>query len=401
MKEDEKLGKLFVALREKGKTMLSLMLGDKNEQLIMKKSSNLKPLDIPPIWRERDINRWLKEEFFSRGKGSRQGGLRFIRFVSVEFEEKKLVRLVVMTNLFIRLYIDTELSDLWHDCRTSSVSLALKSIRLTGVPLLPQFLSRWLTQLCMSIAGFIFNPISLNKGTVVRLNADSIRFDFYDYFRGCEHSGVCRYLRDEGGECKSDFIIFGADTYRGGITPQIHKLSDEAQQKFQLRKSYSLSYDKSMRFKFSDIWQLSLVAAVAFITVILVRPSGIPEVSLSWSFLTSLLVLFISMSLINLARWIYQFYWQSKRRFIVFRAEEMRYRIDRIKRDVELEMDRFRQEVNDAQLESDLFRAGLHRFKVLMLQERIEKFSREIKLKYVVVYVITIISEYVAFHYFG
>jgi hypothetical protein len=397
---DKKLGDMFGALREKLSSVLQQ--DDVSNEIKFRKFKPLKAL--PKEWRERDINHWLKEEFFSRGKiNSENGCLRFIRYISVEFEEKKVVRLVVMTNAFIRLHIDAELSDLWHDYRTSSISLTLKSMTLLGAPLLPQFLSRWLTQLCMSIAGFIFNPIVLNKGALVRLNANTIRLDLHHYFCDCEQSGASRYLRDADGTLKYSFIIFGAETYRGGIKPKIHELSDAARQRCRCKGKSTIFRHKRVGFSLEDIWQISLVAGIAFITVLLVRPyvfPGIPQFSISWSFFTSLFVLLLSMSIINLARWIYQFYWQSKRRSILFRAEEMRYRIDRIKRDVELEMDRFRQETNDVQLESDLLRAGLHRFKGLMLEERIEVFSREIKLKYVVAYIITIISEYVAFHYF-
>lgn len=394
------MGDMFGALREK----LSSVLQQESvtNEIRFRKFKPAKSL--PKEWRERDINRWLKEEFFSRSKvNSQQGCLRIIRYISVEFEEKNVVRLVVMTNAFIRIYIDAELSDIWHDYRTSSISLTLKSMTLLGVPLLPQFLSRWLTHLCMSIAGFIFNPIVLNKGALVRLSADTISLDLHHYFYDCEQSAVSRYLRDADGKLKYAFVIFGAETYRGGIKPKIHELSDAARQRCWYKGTSTIFRSKRVWFNLEDIWQISLVAAIAFITVLIVRPyvfPGIPKISLSWSFLTSLIVLCMSMSIINLARWIYQFYWQSKRRSIIFRAEEMRYRIDRIKRDVELEMDRFRQETNDDQLESDLLRAGLHRLKGLMLEERIEVFSREIKLKYVVAYIITMLSEYVAFHYF-
>jgi hypothetical protein len=395
-----KLGDMFGVLRGKISSVLQW-----DEIIIEDKFRDFKPVKpIPEEWREREINRWLKEEFFSRSKmNSEQGCMRFIRYISVEFEAHNQVRLVVMTNAFVRLYIDAELSDLWHDYRTSRVSLAIKSVNLLGVPLLPQFLSRWLTHLCMSIAGFIFNPIDLSKGALVRLNADAIRLDLHHYFCESQHAGVSRYLRDADGSLNSGFIIFGAETYRGGIKPHIHELSKAARQRCRYRETNPLLRDKRVRFGVVDLWQISLVAGIAFITVLLVRPyvfPGIPQISFSWPFLTSLFVLLVSMSIVNLARWIYQFYWQSKRRSIVFRAEEMRYRIDRIKRDIELEMDRFRQETNDVQLEKDLLRAGLHRLKGLMLEHRIEVFSREIKLKYVAAYIITIISEYVAFHYF-
>ncbi|MCE5285064.1 MAG: hypothetical protein LLG02_04330 [Pelosinus sp.] len=398
------MGDLLVAIQEKGKTILSSLLPKLPPEFVSP-TIKYKPLNsLPEEWRERDINRWLKEEFLSKNKVNEQNGcLRFIRYVSVELEEQNRVRLVVMTNAFIRLYIDAELSDLWHDHRTSSATLTIKSMTLLGVPLLPQFLSRWVTHLCMSIAGFLFNPIGLSKGALARLSADTICLDLHSYLQACGNSFIARYICDIDGKIKNDFIILGAETYRGGIKPKIHKLSVENQQKCRYRAERLRPQNKRVWFRLADIWQLALVAGVAFVMVLLVRPyifPGIPTFSFSWSFFTSLLVFFMSMGLINLARWSYQFYWQSKRQSIVFRAEEIRYRIDRIARDIELEMDRFRQKTNDDQLESDLLRAGLHRLKVLMLQERIEKISREIKLKYVVAYVITIISEFVAFHYF-
>lgn len=389
---------LLITIREKGKNMLSSLL----PQEIVSPVIKYKPLKaLPGEWRERDINRWLKAEFLSGRNG--QSWLRFIRYISVEFEEKNQVRLIVMTNAFVRLYIDAQLSDLWHDYRTSSVMLTVKSMTLLGLPLLPQFLSRWLTNLCMSIAGFLFNPISLNKGALIRFNADKIHLDFHSYFQECAHSAVQLYLRDIDGKIKNNFVIFGAETCRGGIKPKIHKLSAEAQQRCRYRAKSWIAKNNKVWFRMNDIWQLALVAGVAFFTVLFVRSHvflDIPPFSFSWSFFISLLILFISMGLINLARWIYQFYWQSKRRSIVFRAEEIQYRIQRIARDVELEMDRFRGNANNVDLESDLLRAGHHRFKVKMFQQRIEEFSREIKVKYIIAYIITLFTEFAAFHYF-
>ena len=363
------------------------------------------PLHCPPEeWRERDINRWLKEEFFSRHKANGAGGwLRFVRYISVEFEEHNHLRLVVMTKAFMRVNIDAELTDLWHDQRTSSLTLTVKSITLLGLPILPQFLSRWLTHLCMSIAGFLFNPILFSNGIFVRFSAGIIRVDLHQYFRECEHAIVSRYFHDGAGKLTFSFIIYGATTCRGGITAKIHELSPPAKERFAYRSKDLARNSKQKWFRWEDIWQLSLVAAIAFSTVLLVRQYlflEMPEFSAPWSFLTSLLVLFVSLGIINLARWVYQFYWQAKRKPIIFRAEEIRYRIDRIKRDIELEMHLFREETDAKQLEDDLFRAGLHRQKVVSMEERIEVFSRELKIKYVLAYIITIISEYIAFRYF-
>lgn len=108
----------------------------------------------------------------------------------------------------------------------------------------------------------------------------------------------------------------------------------------------------------------------------------------------------VSLGIINIARWVYQFYWGSKRRSIEFRAEEMRYRIDRIKRDVELLMHRFRHEMPEEEFEKDLLLAGRHRRKALILEETLEVFNRELKIKYVLAYLLTILGEYVAFKFF-
>ena len=108
----------------------------------------------------------------------------------------------------------------------------------------------------------------------------------------------------------------------------------------------------------------------------------------------------VSLGIINLARWMYQFYWQAKRTSIVFRTEELRYRIDRIKRDIDLDMHRFRQEANDGAFENDLFLASLHRHKVLLLEEKLAVFNKELKIKFILAYIITIISEYIAYRFF-
>ena len=398
------MGALLDAAKVVGKVMLEALQRPDNLTARVKPRPAV-PLHCPPEeWRERDINRWLKEEFFSRHKANGAGGwLRFVRYISVEFEEHNHLRLVVMTKAFMRINIDAELTDLWHDQRTSSLTLTVKSITLLGLPILPQFLSRWLTHLCMSIAGFLFNPILFSNGIFVRFSAGIIRLDLHRYFRECDHAVVSRYFHDTAGKLTCSFVIYGATTYRGGITAKIHELSPPAKDRFAYRTNNPTQSDTRKWFRLEDIWQLSLVAAVAFVMVLLVRQyvfPEIPEISVSWSFLTSLLALLISMGIINLARWVYQFYCQAKRKPIIFRAEEIRYRIDRIKRDIELEMHLFRKETNAEQLEDDLFRAGLHRQKVITLAERIEVFGRELKIKYALAYIITIISEYIAFRYF-
>lgn len=365
----------------------------------------IKPKDRPPDeWRERDVNRWLKEEFFSPVRqNDRKDWIRFIRYISIEFEEQNRVRMVVMTSAFIRVYIDAVLSDLWHDHRTSSISFALKSVTLLGVPLVPQFLSRWLTQLSLSIAGFIFNPVILRQGALLRFQADHIRLDLHHYLHSCRHPALTKYLRNETGDIHYQFVVFGAETYRGGIKPKVHMLSEAGRERCQYRGRGSVSPGSRIRFRLSDLWQISLVAGIAFLTVLVVRfylAPGIPAFSASWSFLSSLLLLLVSLGIINLARWIYQFYWQAKRTSIVFRTEELRYRIDRIKRDIDLDMHRFRQEANDGEFENDLFLASLHRHKVLLLEEKLAVFNKELKIKFVLAYIITIISEYIAYRFF-
>ena len=362
------------------------------------------PLHHPPgEWRERDINRWLKEEFFSRPRGSSQKDwIRFIRYISVEFEEHNQVRMVVMTSAFIRVYIDAELTDMWHDHRTSSVTFALRSVTLLGVPLVPQFLSRWLTQLTLSVAGFVFNPVNLRQGAQLHFSSETVRLDLHHYFRACQHPVLSRYLRDETGAPHHGFVVFGAETYRGGIRPKIHSLSSNGQERCHYRSRPAKEKGKSLSFRFADFWQISLVAALAVLTVLGLRPymePGMPSFSLSWSFLSSILFLLISFGIINLARWVYQFYWQAKSKSIAFRTEELRYRIDRIKRDIELDMHRFRQGTNDAEFERDLFAAGLHRHKVTLLEEKLTIFNRELKLKFMIAYIVTIISEYAAYRY--
>ena len=359
---------------------------------------------LPEEWREREINRWIKEEFFARTTANGQSDwLRFIRYISVEFEEDSSVRLVIMTSAFIRIYIDAQLTDLWHDHRTSSLTLALRSVNLMGVPLLPQFLSRWLTHVLMSVAGFILNPLVLREGALLRFDADVISLDLHQYLHACTYGDVAKYLRTADGQWNNSFVVFGAETYLGGIKPKLCELSAAGRQRYAYRSDRRGARRQKKWFRFEDFWQLSLVAGLAFFAVVLMRPYISPEkfrFSLSWSFLYSLLLLLASLGIINLARWSYQFYWQAKRRSIAFRTEEMRYRIDRIRRDIELEMHRFHQVTDDAELEKDLFRAGLHRHKVLVLEESLEVFNRELKLKYMLAYLITIISEYVAFRFF-
>ncbi len=362
------------------------------------------PLHQPPgEWRERDINRWLKEEFFSNPKGGGQKDwIRFIRYISVECEEQNQVRMVVMTSAFIRVYIDAELTDMWHDHRTSSVNFTLRSVTLLGVPLVPQFLSRWLTQLTLSVAGFVLNPVTLRQGALLHFSSETVRLDLHHYFRTCHHPVLSRYLRDETGAPRNGFVVFGAETYRGGIRPKIHSLSPSGQDRCHYRSRPAKETGKALSFRFADFWQISLVAALAVLTVLLLRPymePGMPSFSLSWSFLSSILFLLISLGIINMARWVYQFYWQTKSKSIAFRTEELRYRIDRIKRDIELDMHRFRQGTNDAEFEQDLFAAGLHRHKVTLLEEKLAVFNRELKLKFMIAYIVTIISEYAAYHY--
>lgn len=363
------------------------------------------PAIPPPEWQEQDINRWLKNEFFSRGRVKNQKDwTRFIRYVSLELEKEQRVRLIVMTRFYVRSYIEAELIDIWHDHRTSGLALSLKSVTLFGIPFLPQFLTRWLTPICMGIAGVLFNPVLVREGVFLRFSAENLRIDLHHNFRLSQYSGVYPYLWDETGKKNNSFVIFGAKTDQGKLRPKIKELSIAWQEKCHSPRERCQNGTVSSIFRSEDVWPLLIVAVIAGYAVQFLRPylaADMMVFSLSWSFLASLFMLFASMAIVNVARWVYQVSLQAKRKPIKFQAEEMHYRIDRIRRDIELEMQELHQESVTDSLEEKLFRAGQHRSRALRLEEKLEVLNRELKLKYGLAYIVTVLSEYISFRFWG
>ena len=360
-------------------------------------------VETPDEILERDINRWLKKELSYTG-GSKHN-LKFLRYVSAELEDDNMVKFVIMSQIYIRMYIIAELSDLWHDHRTSTVMFNIKSFKMLEFSLLPHFISQRLGYIFFGLIGFIFNPITLRPGVLLRFYSNAMRIDFHDYLKICSYAPLGKTMRDEDGKPNYDYFILGAGSEQGILKPKVYPLSPKGRERTKLIEDEPPRPERKRLFRASDVWQLSMVAAIVSVSCIVLRPyfaEYFTGVSFSWSFLSSLLFLGVSLVFLNLARWIYQIHLKLKKdyRSIEFRAEETSYQIYRLKRDIGLEMKQLINKGEMASLEKYLFKAGRHRERALRMEERLEIMHREIKIKYGLAYLVTLLSEFIAYNFF-
>lgn len=357
---------------------------------------------------EKEINYWLKKEISLSKLDKQQNGLlRFIRYITVELEENNLIRIRVMSRFYIPLYIDTEIIDFWHDHKTSSMVLQLKSVHLSEVTILPQFLSQRLMYIAMSLIGFFFNPILIRDGMLLRVYSDSIVIDMHEYLKTCAYPPIVKYLRDREDQIQYNFFVIDAKTSQGILQFDIHKISSEGQDKIKKSASTAIASQTSKGFNFTDVWQLSLIAILVSFSFLLIRPYLVIEyeqITLSWSFFSTLVIFVASLMIMNIGRWLYQLSLKLKKEHqsTEFQAAEIRYQIGRLKRDIWLEMNRIKKEHSMADdVEKQLFNASMYRRKAQYRQEKLDILHREIKLKYGLAYLVTVISEFIAFKIYG
>jgi len=357
---------------------------------------------------EKEINHWLKKEIsLSKLAKQQKGLLRFIRYITVELEENNLIRIRVMSSFYIPLYIDTEIVDFWHDHKTSSMVLQLKSVHLSEVTILPQFLSQRLMYIAMSLIGFLFNPILIRGGMFLRVYSDTMLIDLHEYLKTCSYPPIMKYLRDSQEQIQYNFFVIDAKTNRGNLQFDIHKVSPEGREKIKKSASTAIASKVSRVFNFTDVWQLSLIAVLVSFSFLLIRPYLVldyTQVTLSWSFFSTLIIFISSLMIMNIGRWLYQLRLKLKKEHqsTEFQAAEIRYQIGRLKRDIWLEMNRIKKEHStEDDIEKQLFNASLYRRKAQYRQEKLDILHREIKLKYGLAYLVTVISEFIAFKIYG
>ncbi|MBP2641539.1 MAG: hypothetical protein H6Q66_2490 [Firmicutes bacterium] len=357
---------------------------------------------------EKEINHWLKKEIsLSKLDKQQKGLLRFIRYITVELEENNLIRIRVMSRFYIPLYIDTEIVDFWHDHKTSSMVLQLKSVHLSEVTILPQFLSQRLMYIAMSLIGFFFNPMIIREGMFLRVYSDTMVIDMHEYLKTCSYPPIAKYLRDSGDQIQYNFFVIDAKTSQGNLQFDIHKISPEGREKIKKSAGTTIASQASRVFNFTDIWQLSLIAILVSFSFLLIRPYLVLEyeqVTLSWSFFSTLIIFVASLMIMNIGRWLYQLRLKLKKEHqsTEFQAAEIRYQIGRLKRDIWLEMNRIKKEHSMADdVEKQLFNASMYRRKAQYRQEKLDILHREIKLKYGLAYLVTVISELIAFKIYG
>jgi len=357
---------------------------------------------------EREINHWLKKEIsLSKQEKQPNGLLRFIRYISVEVEENNLIRIKVMSRFYIPLYVEAQITDFWHDHKTSTMVLRLKAVHVSEVTLLPQFLSQRLMYIVMSLIGFFFNPILVREGMFLRIYSDSMILDMHEYLTVCSYPPIAQYLRNQENQLQYNFFVIDAKTSQGILKLDIHAVSSEGREKIRKSTTSTVADEKSHVFDFTDVWQLSLVALLVSVSFVLIRPYLVfnyEKVSLSWSFFSTLVIFIASLMIMNIGRWLYQLRLKLKKEHqsTEFQAAEVQYQIGRLKRDIWLEMNRIKKEHSPADdVEKQLFNASLYRRKAQYRQKKLDLLHREIKLKYGLAYLVTVVSEFIAYKIYG
>lgn len=356
---------------------------------------------------EKAVNSWLRQEFLRH---------RFIRYLSVEFEDNNRINIQVISRYYVQMLIEAELSDAWHDHSTSTLQLKWKTVRFLRMPLLPDFITEKLTYYLLNIVGFLLNPVAVRPGMELRVDGGSLRVDFSCYWSLCRRREVHALFHDVSGAPRaSGFIVIAAGTDKGFITFHLHPLSPEAQAAIYsgYRPKEPERYRQAIyRLQWADALFLSCIALGVSAIVVLVRDYfGIDRITFSFSryFFLSLIIIGISLMLVNIPRWLYQFFTGKTVNKLRSASENIMYRMERYKRDIELEMRdlirHYGKIGNQTDLEGRqemerlLLKAGRQRFLAWRMERTMESLNRWRKLKYGLAYVVTIVSEYIAFRW--
>jgi hypothetical protein len=83
-------------------------------------------------------------------------------------------------------------------------------------------------------------------------------------------------------------------------------------------------------------------------------------------------------------------------RKVEFKAEDNNYKLERLKREIDLEMDQLKDR-DQSDLEKALFRASRYRSRAGAINEELERANFERRVKYGLAYVVTVISELAAY----
>ena len=356
---------------------------------------------------EKAVNSWLKQEFARH---------QFIRYISVELEDANRVNLQIISRYYVQVIIEAELNDVWHDHSTSTVQLKWKTVRFLRMPLLPDFITEKLTYYLLSIVGFIMNPVAVRPGIELRVDGASLRVDFSRYWATCRRREIYYFFHEQNGlprPCK--FFVIAASTVKGFISLHLHALSPEAQAivgSESVRKEPERYRRAIYRLQWVDALFLSGIALGVSAIVILLRDHlNLNSLNFSFSryFFLSLIIVVISLMILNIPRWLYQFFSGKAINKLQSASENIMYRMERYKRDIELEMrDLVRHygaigqqtDIEGRQaMERLLLKAGRQRFLAWRMERTTESMNRWRKLKYSLAYLITIVSEYVAFRW--
>jgi hypothetical protein len=356
--------------------------------------------EFPPSeWAERDINKWLKK-LISDNRQSKNV-FAITRYISIELEDNNIVKIIVMSQYYFQVRIETQLIDIWHDHRTSSLMFKINEITMSKVPLLPRIISEKISYILLSVFGIIFNPLRLNDKSLLRLNGDTVYIEMHDYLVSCGDPVITRYIRDDSGQLRYNYFIIGAETNRGVLKPIMHQLSEQGKARSNRYLAPTNKKSKSNIFDHAAIGELALVAMVVSFCVVLLYPFlkiNLHDFSLTSSFISSVIFLLISLLIINMAREVYHVWlrFRTSYRKVEFKAEDNNYKLERLKREIDLEMDQLKDR-DQSDLEKALFRASRYRSRAGAINEELERANFERRVKYGLAYVVTVISELAAY----
>jgi hypothetical protein len=352
---------------------------------------------LPSTITEQEINRFL-QRIVSKNR-QKENILGVIRYISIELENDGIVKVIVMSNYYFRICIETSLIDLWCDHKSSSLTLKINEITLSKIPLLPRWVSEKLSYILLNTIGKIFNPIRLSDQSSLRFLDGMVSIE-------SSHTPLEASLADtakSGGSSVQDYFVIGAETSRGLLKPMTHALSPKgrARVKRGFRKCDTKVQREPFRFTAADACQLCVIAIVVFFCVMLLYPYlkiDFSERSFTWSFFSSLALLVMSFVVINTAREIYH-YWLRLRnnyRKVEVKLEDNTYKLERLKREIDLEMTRIKEQ-DPLELERVILRASRCRARAKEIYEELENADFQRRIRYGLAYAVTILSEVVSY----
>lgn len=355
---------------------------------------------------EMAINKWLAKEFIQsriRG-GQRRSGLlckllpeRLIRFLSVKLEEENIIKVTAISSVFFQIHIEAVLADIWHDAKTSTVSLQINSFSIFDMSFLPAFLSRRLAYITLAVIGFLFNPLTVKEGVYLRCKGEEVEMDLHGYFNLTSYDPIVHYTGDAHA---SGFFIIGASTAKGMLKLRAHNLSEPVKDQTTMKMSTRRTKHKEKWIRADDILGLSIIAVSVSLLVAFLHPLFHLDVqfSFSWYFVSSILITIGSVFLLNIPRWLYQLLSRKTGRTLEYAGEAIGYHLDRCKRDVELAMGNIQVSQKKA-LEELLLQMSRKRAMAVILEERLDRIHRYLKLKYSLAYLVTIICEFIVYQF--